>query len=366
MIGSLTLKSTRRLQLVILAMLVTCVAQLIYWLWDEANFTNNVLKGQLEQLDRDARAGQLLLDVGTPIEVVQDRFPGLTLDAGIARIDQDQLEKLVDSRRRRLIRYGSEGTFLLLVLVGGIATISYTLRQPAQLMRRQENFVAAVSHEFKTPLASIKLAAETLLLREMDLDSQRRLADRVVQDTERLEAMVTNILDAGRIEEGQLSLRPETLKIEDMVRTLTDEVGCRAHVLGVQITPEVESGLAVHCDRVALYTALNNVLNNAVKSVALKGGGSVHLTAQTESDQVRIDIEDNGVGFEPSQASLLFEKFYRPGDELRRESSGSGLGLYIVKTFIEASGGRVLAKSDGAGHGATITCWLPRARGGPA
>ena len=366
MVRSPTLQTARRLQLVTLAMLVTCVAQMIWWLWDEARFTERVLVGQLEQLDREAHAGQMLLDSGAAPEIVLGDFPGLVIEDGEARIDRDEAELQIEARRRRLIRYGSEGTFLLLVLVGGIAILSHTLRQPAELMRRQENFVAAVSHEFKTPLASIKLGAETLLLREMDLASQRRLADRIVQDTERLETMVTNILDAGRIAEGRLELHPEALALEDLCAALVAEVGCRAHLQGVEVEAQVEPGLGVFCDRVALRTVLYNVLNNAIKSVAIAGGGSVRLSARVESDQAHIEIEDSGIGFEPSQASLLFEKFYRPGDELRRESKGSGLGLYIVKTFVEGSGGRVSARSAGSGRGATITLWLPRVLGGAA
>jgi signal transduction histidine kinase len=365
-VKSLTLETARKLQLVTVAMLVTCVAQMIYWLWDEATYMEHVLVGQLEQFEREGRAGQDLLDAGQGTEAVLDYFPALVVEGGVARIDLETVDALIAARRRRLIRYGSEGTFLLLVLVGGIATLSHTLRQSAQLMRRQENFIAAVSHEFKTPLASLKLAAETLLLREMDLDSQRRLADRMVQDTERLEAMVSNILEAGRAAEGRLDLRPEALELREVAQRLVERAGCRAHLQGVQVASEVSPGLGVFCDRAALDTVLDNILGNAIKSVAIAGGGTVSLSARAESDQVRIDVEDSGIGFQPAQASRLFEKFYRPGDELRRQTKGSGLGLYIVKTFVEQSGGRVAARSAGEGLGATVSVWLPRVLGGSA
>jgi signal transduction histidine kinase len=104
-------------------------------------------------------------------------------------------------------------------------------------------------------------------------------------------------------------------------------------------------------------------VSNAVKSVAAKGGGgTVWLDARVEGDQVRVEVRDDGLGFEPAESRRLFGKFYRPGDELRRRTQGSGLGLSIVARFVQAGGGRVSAASEGPGRGATFRVWWPRAR----
>jgi len=363
---SLSLKAARTLQLVTLAMLVTCVAQMVYWLWDEAQFTERTLQAQLEHLQEEVHGADALLARGASPDEVLTLFPSLQVTDGKAHVNLEKVSALVDERRRRLIRYGSEGSFLVLVLVGGIAILSHTLRQPAELMRRQENFIAAVSHEFKTPLASIRLAAETIQLREMDRESQERLADRMVQDTTRLEAMVANILDAGRVAEGRLELHPEAYQLDPLVQPSVQKVACRAHLTGVEVMADVEPELAVWCDRAAISTVLDNLLGNALKSVTAAGGGQVRVTARKDGGQARIDVADDGLGFEPALAERLFDKFYRPGDELRRKSAGSGLGLYIVKTFVELSGGRVSASSEGEGRGATLSLWLPLAGGGAA
>lgn len=363
---SLSLKAARTLQIVTLAMLVTCVAQMVYWLWDEAQFTERTLQAQLEHLDEEVLGADALLARGASAEEVLALFPSLGITDGKAHVDREKVEVLVDGRRRRLIRYGSEGTFLVLVLVGGIAILSHTLRQPAELMRRQENFIAAVSHEFKTPLASIRLAAETIQLREVDRQGQQRISDRIVQDTTRLEAMVANILDAGRVSEGRLELHPESYELGYLIEPSVQKVACRAHLTGVEVEAELESELAVWCDRAAIVTVLDNLLGNALKSATAAGGGHVRVTGKKEGDQARIDVEDDGLGFEPDLAERLFEKFYRPGDELRRKSAGSGLGLYIVKTIVELSGGRVSATSEGEGRGAILSLWLPLASGGAA
>ena len=107
---------------------------------------------------------------------------------------------------------------------------------------------------------------------------------------------------------------------------------------------------------------LRNLLDNAFHAVTDKGGGSVWIGAKRVNQFVQLVVRDDGVGFDPSESSHLFEKFYRPGHELRRKGSGQGLGLYIVRRFVELEKGRVHAFSEGIGKGATFEVWWPEAR----
>ncbi len=349
------------MQLVTLAMLFTSIAQITYWLVDEASYMNQVLDDRLASFARAEAAAQELLDDGHTAAEIQKHFPSLVVTDGMASINHEIVDELTQGRRRRLIRYGSEGTFLLLVLLAGIATLTHTLKQPAELMRRQENFIAAVSHEFKTPIASLKLSAETLLMREIDLTDQRKLADRMIEDAERLESMVTNILEAGTIAEGRLELRPEDVQLEELITGLSRRHANQAQFKGIELEIALEPGLAIRCDRSALVMILDNLLSNATKSVATKNGGTIEIRGWSEDAHVRLDIIDSGQGFHPSEAHKLFEKFYRPGQELRRKTRGSGLGLFVVKTLVDGSAGQVQAHSDGEGHGATFSLWMPPA-----
>ncbi|MFT7486107.1 MAG: signal transduction histidine kinase [Candidatus Paceibacteria bacterium] len=360
---SLPLKTTRTLQLAIVAMLATSLATIFYWVIDEARYMNNAEQDWLAQLELEAHVSQSLLEDGYQAQRIEEFFPALLARDGTVMVDPAAAAALSASRRKRLFRIGSEGTFLLLVLAGGIATLTYTLRQPAELSRRQANFVAAVSHEFKTPLASIKLACETLLLRDMDLSAQRILAKRMLSDTGRLETMVTNILDAGRVDEGRLSLSPQELPLEAVIGPLLKRAHERGLGSDVLLRAELEPDVQVMADPVALSAVLDNLISNALQSVSTAGGGEVLIAANSTGQEVQIDVRDDGLGFPPSESKKLFEKFYRLGDEMRRETKGSGLGLYIVKTFIEKSGGRVQAKSKGLGHGATISLWIQRGKG---
>ena len=123
---------------------------------------------------------------------------------------------------------------------------------------------------------------------------------------------------------------------------------------GIEVETHVEPGLAIHADPVAARTVLHNLFDNAIKATALGGGGRVRVEARRRARFVELAVTDTGVGFEPREAARLFEKFYRSGDELRRRSRGSGLGLYLVRSLVEQGGGRVWAESEGPGRGATF------------
>jgi signal transduction histidine kinase len=359
----LPLRTARTLQLVTVAMLFTSLAQLVYWLWDEAAYMAGVQRDRLAQLEREVAAGQALLDGGSDQERVRAWFPALEVEAGRVTLSPVLVAELDEARRGRLFRYGSEGTFLLLVIAGGIAALAHAIRQSADLLRRQENFVAAVSHELKSPLASIRLAAETLQLREVDREKQEQLAGRVVRDTTRLEAMVSNILDAGQLREGRLELRPEPMHLATVAR-LRAERASELDDRGTPVRLDVDPELVVEQDRTALTTVLDNLLSNALKSVAAARGGEVRVRGRAEGPEAVLVVEDDGTGFPPGEAERIFERFYRPGDELRRRTEGSGLGLYIVRSLVESGGGRVTAASEGEGRGAAFTVRLPRLEGG--
>jgi len=358
--------TTRALQIATVGLLAICVAQVAYWVIEESTYTDDVQTQVLEGYTADAAAVQLALDAGRDVDDLLQTFPHLIVVGGRAYVSPAAIDVLTSQRARRMNRYRWEGSFFLLVLLGGIAVVTQALRQRSELIRRQENFIAAVSHEFKSPLASLKLSAETLLLRETDAPAVERVATRMVQDVDRLEAMVANTLDASRIDEGRLKLVAEAIELQPALQAVLDSLEYRIHGRGVAVSSELEAGLVVQADRVALSTVLRNLVHNAIKSVDAGGGGRVEIHARAAGRQVRIDVVDDGLGFEASETPRLFEKFYRSGDEMRRRTKGSGLGLYIARRLVEADGGRLDAQSDGPGRGATFSVRWPRARGGEA
>jgi signal transduction histidine kinase len=263
-----------------------------------------------------------------------------------------------DSRINRMLW---EGGFFLLVLIGGMAVLTRTLRHDAELRRRQQNFLAAVSHEFKSPLASIQLAAETLVLRSRDEDG-KRLGARILEDGERLLRMIDNLLDTTRLEEGRQPLTPQVTNLGAVSRAAIAAIRERASASGVTISLAVADDLAVHVDPVVVETGLRNLLDNALKSCVAAKSTSIAVQGTRDSGGVTLAVSDDGLGFPPEDAAMIFEKFHRLGDELRRATPGTGLGLYIVKRLVELSGGTVHAASAGPGKGATVSMrWPPGA-----
>ncbi|MCB9915202.1 MAG: HAMP domain-containing histidine kinase [Planctomycetes bacterium] len=363
---SFRVRNLRAMQIGVIGLLVTCVAQVTYWVAEEADYTRRIVERLSKEYDDEVPVAERLVALGVPKDEVERLLPHVTLEGLDAKVPSALLDELEDSRRRRLRRYGWEGSFFFAALLASMGIVAQALRQRSELHRRQENFIAAVSHEFKSPLASLRLAAETLQLREPSPESRERLTARMVSDVERLEGMVSNTLDASRIAEGRLHLEPRALDVAGEVRALLAREGCQAHVQNVALTSEVPDGLVVKADPVALQTVLRNLVSNARKSVQQKSGGAIVVRGAREGREVRIDVEDDGVGFERRENERLFEKFYRPGNELRRKTKGSGLGLYIVRRFVEESGGRIRAHSDGEDRGAVFSLWLPASEEVPA
>jgi signal transduction histidine kinase len=247
-----------------------------------------------------------------------------------------------------------EGGFFLVVLIGGMAVLTRAIRHDAELRRRQQNFLAAVSHEFKSPLASIQLAAETLVMRSKEADTQR-LGRRIIDDGERLLRMIDNLLDTTRLEEGKQTLMPQPVNLHEYAATAVTEVGERARLSNVDLTLDVPEELSVNVDPVVIETALRNLLDNAIKACLAGDGHSITVEGALDAGTITLAVRDDGLGFPPDEAAMIFEKFHRLGDELRRSMPGTGLGLYIVKRLVELSGGSIAAHSDGPGTGATIT-----------
>jgi signal transduction histidine kinase len=310
---------TKAMQIGFLALLSISAAQVGWWMYDGVRYARSV----------------------------EERFAAS--DPAVAEDSESRVNRVL-----------WEGGFFLAVLIGGMAVLTRTLRHDAELRRRQQNFLAAVSHEFKSPLASIQLAAETLVLRSRDDDS-KRLGSRILEDGERLLRMIDNLLDTTRLEEGRQRLTPQLTNLNASSAAAIAAIAERAHASRVTVTLAVADDLAVHVDPVVVETGLRNLLDNALKSCIAAKSTSIAVRGTQDSSGVTLTVSDDGLGFPPEDAAMIFEKFHRLGDELRRATPGTGLGLYIVKRLVELSGGTVHAASDGPGRGATVSMRWPNA-----
>ena len=349
------------LQLGFLALLLISTVQVGWWMYDHVSKARDVERRFAAEYQHDADAVTALF-AGGSAEQIAEHLPAVALAGHGATVRPEALAALADERSGRINRFMWEGGFFLAVLLGGMAVLTRTIRHDAELRRRQQNFLAAVSHEFKSPLASIQLASETLVMRSREGDTQR-LGRRILEDCERLLRMVDNLLDATRLEEGRHALAPTDLGLRSAAETAIAEVSERARLSSVTIALEVPGHLRLTIDPGLLETVLRNLLDNALKACVAGGGHAIALRGARSARGVELAVADDGIGFPPEDAAMIFEKFYRVGDELRRSMPGTGLGLYIVKRLVEQSGGTIAAQSAGPKRGATVTIrWPERAR----
>jgi signal transduction histidine kinase len=323
-------KSRRVVIGLLLALLCVSFVQVQWWVYDQRRYQAEV-EGQWQ-----AHAGR---------------------DEATAAAGLEALRAIHAHRRNQ---YLWEGAFFLLVLTAAIAVVWRGLRTELAARRRQETFLALVSHQFKTPLASLRLAVETITLRRTPPEQTERLAGRALDDVQRLEDLVTNILDSARLDAGRVDLRRERLPLARLVNQTAERLDERARRLSVKLTVEVPPDLYVLADPVAADAVLRNVLENAIASVAPLGGGAITITAHPEGAHVAAEVRDSGVGFDPADIPVLFEKF-GVAELDYRASHRTGLGLYIVRRLMQLGGGSVRAASRGLGHGATFTVLWPRA-----
>ena len=200
---------TRSIQVGFLALFLVCIAQSAYWILDEVRYTSDIRDSQRASHERDCQAAQRLLDGGTAPTEVFALFPHLEGTQDGVRLRPAVALALDQARHSRLNRYGWEGSFFLAVLAAGMVVLSRSLLQHYRLRMNQENFLAAVSHELKSPLAAIRLSGETLQLRDPDQPRRTRILERMLQDVDRLQDMIQNILGARRLDEGIAAGRAE-------------------------------------------------------------------------------------------------------------------------------------------------------------
>jgi two-component system phosphate regulon sensor histidine kinase PhoR len=254
---------------------------------------------------------------------------------------------------------------LVLALSGAAATgvilVWVFVSREANLSQLQSDFVSKVSHELRTPLTSIRLFSETLALRRGDVEADDKCIDGLTREASRLQALIDRLLDWGQMESGK---RQYTMTETDVYAIVDEAVAAFEPIRerrNVALDVDMAPGLPpIRADRSALSDALLNLLTNAFKY----GGDppKIRVAVTAADDRVRISVQDNGIGIEPSEHKRIFQKFYRVDDRLSREKEGSGLGLAIVKHVVKVHRGRVELDSA-PGRGSTFSLSLPVSKG---
>jgi two-component system, OmpR family, sensor histidine kinase SenX3 len=255
--------------------------------------------------------------------------------------------------------------FFALIIAGMVVNTIFLVRE----LRRSEqhdSFINAVTHELKTPVASIRLHLETLLRRELPEGQKQDFYRLMLSDTDRLTETVEQVLRAGRAGDKRAGREKAEVDFRQLVHDCIDAVRVRHHLqpnaLRFEEASANGSGLRVSGSAEDLRTAVFNVLDNAIKYSGERVDVRVRLYAPDDR-RVVLRVRDRGVGIPPEDVKQIFKRFYRVPHRSLTHVKGTGLGLFIVKAIAQKHGGKVFAASDGEGKGATITLVLPRMNG---
>lgn len=266
---------------------------------------------------------------------------------------ESKYKALMNEKGRKTTQYVGEGaTFLALIVIGAIYMYRAVRRQ-FSLQRQQENFMMAITHELKTPIAIAKLNLETLQKHQLDDKKRQKLIEMTLQETNRLNSLATNILVSAQLESGR-KLTKEELNFSDLVKNSARDFQSRFNERSWTISIEEEIELVG--DALMLQILVNNLLENAVKYSPQQSPITCSLYA-TAGEAV-LQIKDQGIGIPVDERSKVFRKFYRIGSEQTRSAKGTGLGLYICHK-IAADHRATITIEDNSPSGTVFTCIFP-------
>jgi signal transduction histidine kinase len=250
--------------------------------------------------------------------------------------------------------------FILLagILIFGLTLTIRIVTHELELGKMKSDFVSTVSHEFKSPLTSIRQLAEMLQGGRVPSDERRqRYYNVLLEQSERLSLLIDNILDFAKMEEGKKEFEFEMadmrLLLERLISTIQQQVGHEGFALQAEVDTNLPS---IKVDRAAITQAITNLIDNAIKYSG--EAKKILVRGFVEGQHLIIAVEDFGVGIKAEEINKVFDRFYRGGDELTRTVKGSGLGLTLVKQIVEAHHGSVHVESE-PGSGSTFSIKLP-------
>ena len=251
------------------------------------------------------------------------------------------------------------GTVLFLLLIGGLGLMVVLLVREVRLNERQSNFVSAVTHELKTPVASLKLYVDTLQMRDLPEAQRQDFYGTMRQDLDRLHATINNVLNAAMYTDKPVA-QPLAFDLARVVRRGLDLTRTRHQLPPETFSYDGPASLRLMGDPGALETAVLNLLDNAVKYSREQVKVEVELGRDLDGQAV-LRVRDQGIGMSRAHLRFIFNRFYRIGAEVRRSHTGTGLGLFIVRSVVKAHRGTVSADSPGPDGGSVFTVTLPGA-----
>ena len=247
-----------------------------------------------------------------------------------------------NATHRKTFQFISEGTtFLVLILVGAVFVFRATRRQ-IKLSQQQQNFMMAVTHELKTPIAVAQLNLETLQKRKLDEDKRQMLISNTLQEANRLNSLCNNILFAAQLDAGAYASNKQEINLSDLLEGCVDSFKNRFPARVIE--EKISESIYIIGEPLLLQMLVNNLIDNANKYA--NKGTPITISLDQKNNQVEFSVADLGEGLAEEEKKKVFEKFYRVGEENTRKTKGTGLGLYLCKKIVQGHSGKIFVSNN--------------------
>ncbi len=267
---------------------------------------------------------------------------------------REQYKKIMNENKRKSAQYFGEGAIFFLLISAGAIFLFRAVKNQLKITTQQQNFMMAITHELKTPIAVTKLNLETLQKRKLETSQQEKLINNTLQEANRMNALCNNLLLSSQMESAAYQKVSEQIYINKLLGDCIRDFSVRYPSRNIVFTPNDE--ITITGDVFLLQMAFNNLIENALKYSPKDSAIKVVLANKENHCQIGITDEGNGI---PDEDKLkIFEKFYRIGSDATQKSKGTGLGLFLVKRIVDAHKGVVYVK-DNQPKGSIFSIQLP-------
>lgn len=268
----------------------------------------------------------------------------------------NSIQQIEALKERKTAQYVGEGiTFLVLILIGAVFVFRATRKQ-LRLSQQQQNFMMAITHELKTPIAITQLNLETLQKRQLDEETKQKLISNTLQEANRLNNLCNNVLFASQLDTGVYTATEQHLHLTDIVESCVDDFRTRFPQKIIQ--ESIEQDVHINGEPLLIQLLISNLIENANKYSPKET--PLHVSLSQKNTSIKLNVADEGLGIADHEKKKIFEKFYRIGNENTRRAKGTGLGLYLCHKIVEKHRAHIEVK-DNKRSGSIFTVTFPKA-----
>jgi len=306
-------------------LVIYLISSLLWWTFEHLRSNEMMFEIQKEQLNLQRKYDQTLGQSVSPL------------------VWKEKIIEIEERRIRRMIMFITEGVVFLGFLLWGIFHLANSFVQSMALKRRQNNFLLSVTHEFKTPLAGIKLLNQTLQKRDLSPNLQHELLNKSNHEVARLSKLIDQVLEAARLDTS-FHLEKEKINFSALVAETLEGFSERFEEGEFEIEKKIQAGIFVMGNEMALRSILSNLIDNAMKYSGQEK--QLGISLEITGDHCLLKVADQGIGISEEEKGRLFTMFYRIGTEETRTTQGTGLGLYLVHRLVKFLGGSVEVRNN--------------------